>query len=156
MQMIFEVLGYPNDQELKSFSGSQSFDIFQQQKVSKMSKGESLEQIFYGFNPLAIDLLKKLLTLNPEKRITVTDALAHEYFAALHCEDDEPVRAEPVSAFDFDFEIYQLKKQDYIDLIFEEIMLYHSDDALKQYMTDKKKYPEGKLGERYKLQNKTN
>lgn len=51
-----------------------------------------------------------------------------------------------VSAFDFDFEIYQLKKNDYIDLIYDEIMLYHSDEALKDYMANKKKYPEGILG----------
>ena len=44
--------------------------------------------------------------------------------AQLHFPDDEPT-CEPVSAFDFDFEIYSLRKEDYKELIYEEIMLYH-------------------------------
>ena len=38
----------------------------------------------------------------------------------LHFPDDEPT-TDPVSPFDFDFEIYSLKKEDYKDLIYEEI-----------------------------------
>lgn len=65
----------------------------------------------------------------------------------LHFPDDEPI-TEAVSAFDFDFEIYSLKKEDYKDLIYEEIMLYH-DDSVKQYMKDKSENPEGILYKRY-------
>lgn len=36
-----------------------------------------------------------------------------------------------VSAFDFDFEVYRLKKEDFKDLIYEEIMLYHDEDSVK-------------------------
>jgi len=70
-----------------------------------------------------------MLTFDPAKRITIDEALAHPYMAQLHFPDDEPV-AEPVSPFDFDFEIYSLKKEDYKDLIYEEIMLYHSEEAI--------------------------
>lgn len=66
----------------------------------------------------------------------------------LHYPDDEPT-CDPVSAFDFDFEIYSLKKEDYKDLIFDEIMLYHDDNAVKQYLNDKQKYPEGILFKKY-------
>ena len=37
----------------------------------------------------AIDLLKKLLTFDPTKRITVEEALNHPYLQALHCPEDE-------------------------------------------------------------------
>ena len=37
-----------------------------------------------------IDLLSKLLTFDPAKRIPVTAALAHPYLAAYHDEADEP------------------------------------------------------------------
>lgn len=40
-------------------------------------------------NPLAIDLLNKLLEFDPAKRITVEEALAHPYLSAYHDEDDE-------------------------------------------------------------------
>jgi hypothetical protein len=49
---------------------------------------------------------------------------------ALHCEEDEPI-TETVSNFDFDFEIYDLKKEDYKDLIYEEVMIYHSEEIYK-------------------------
>jgi serine/threonine protein kinase len=71
-----------------------------------------------------------MLTFDPKHRISVDDALKHPYLAALHCPEDEPV-TEPVSAHDFDFEIYSLRKEEYKDLIYEEIMLYHSDEMLK-------------------------
>ena len=54
-----------------------------------------------------------------------------------------------VSAFDFDFEIYSLKKEDYKDLIFEEIMLYHDENEVKKYLKDKAEYPEGVLFKNY-------
>ena len=40
-------------------------------------------------NPLAIDLLNKLLEFDPAKRITVEEALAHPYLSAYHDVDDE-------------------------------------------------------------------
>lgn len=68
--------------------------------------------------------------------------------AQLHFPDDEPT-CEPVSAFDFDFEIYSLRKEDYKELIYEEIMLYHQEDLIKQYLVDKQANPEGILFKRY-------
>jgi len=62
--------------------------------------------------------------------------LDHPYLAALHCLEDEPT-TEPVSAYDFDFEIYDLKREDYKDLLYEEVMLYHSDELLKNYLESK-------------------
>eukprot|EP01064_Diplonema_japonicum_P037502 TRINITY_DN8782_c0_g1_i1.p1 TRINITY_DN8782_c0_g1~~TRINITY_DN8782_c0_g1_i1.p1 ORF type:complete len:535 (+),score=117.95 TRINITY_DN8782_c0_g1_i1:71-1606(+) len=47
----------------------------------------------------AIDLLDKLLIFNPEKRITVEEALCHPFLSALHDEDDEETSDVPV--FDF-------------------------------------------------------
>lgn len=52
-------------------------------------------------NPLALDLLDKMLQFNPSKRITVEEALAHPYLATLHCPDDEPSHP---AHFDFAWE----------------------------------------------------
>lgn len=54
-----------------------------------------------------------------------------------------------MSAFDFDFEIYSLKKEDYKDLIYDEIMLYHDENQVKEYMQAKGEYPEGVLFKKY-------
>ena len=69
-----------------------------------------------------------MLTYDPADRITVKEALEHPYLKALHFPDDEPT-TQSVSAYDFDFEKYSLSKEDFKDLIYEEIMLYHSDEA---------------------------
>lgn len=89
-----------------------------------------------------------MLTFDPQKRITVDEALAHPYMSQLHFPDDEPT-CEPVSAFDFDFEIYSLKKEDYKDLIFDEIMLYHDEEYVKEYLKNKAEFPEGALFKKY-------
>ena len=68
------------------------------------------------------------MTFDPNERLTIIGALGHPYLAALHFPDDEPT-TEHVSAFDFDFEKFSLTKDDFKELIYEEINLYHSDDA---------------------------
>jgi mitogen-activated protein kinase 1/3 len=92
-----------------------------------------------------------MLTFDPKKRITVDEALKHPYMSQLHFPDDEPT-CDPVSAFDFDFEIYSLKKEDYKDLIYDEIMLYHDEEYVKQYLKGKADYPEGVLFMKYGME----
>ena len=50
-----------------------------------------------------------------------------------------------MSAFDFDFEKYSLSKEDFKDLMYEEIMLYHSDEAALAYVQAKEANPGGAL-----------
>ena len=49
----------------------------------------------------ALDLLDRMLDLNPNQRITVDEALEHPFLASLHDEEDEPVFN---GSFDFSFE----------------------------------------------------
>ncbi len=85
-----------------------------------------------------------MLTYDPDERITVEQALEHPYLKQLHYPDDEPT-TQPVSAFDFDFEKYSLSKEDFKDLMYEEIMLYHSDEAALAYVQAKEANPGGAL-----------
>ena len=80
-------------------------------------------------NPLAVDLLKRMLVFDPDKRISVDQALKHPYLASLHSVIDEPT-GEIVDDFDFDFELYSLTIPEYQELIYEEIKLYHSEEAI--------------------------
>lgn len=66
----------------------------------------------------------------------------------LHFEEDEP-KGDPVSRFDFDFELYSLKTAEYKDLIYEEIMLYHDEKAVHRYLQLKEECPDGFLWKRY-------
>ena len=54
-----------------------------------------------GTDPLAIDLLERMLVFDPQDRISVDDALSHEYFADIA--PAMPVEAPPAN-FSADFE----------------------------------------------------
>lgn len=76
-----------------------------------------------NINPLALDLLEKLLIFNPAKRITVEDALKHPYLQLYHDPNDEPISDKiPEDFFDFDKMKDQLTIEDLKKLLYEEIM----------------------------------
>lgn len=50
-----------------------------------------LEATFPSASPEALDLLRKLLHFNPDKRISPEEALRHPYCAQFHNPHDEPV-----------------------------------------------------------------
>ena len=56
---------------------------------------------------IALDLLKKLLMFDPNKRITIDNALSHPYLANFHNAEDEPI-ADKVNPLDFEFEQHNL------------------------------------------------
>ena len=43
-------------------------------------KGVSSDTFFKNFDPISLDLLKRLITLDPARRISMKEALRHEYF----------------------------------------------------------------------------
>jgi p38 MAP kinase len=43
-----------------------------------------------------VDLIEKMLRLDPYKRITATDALSHPCLASFHDPDDEPVASQEI------------------------------------------------------------
>jgi serine/threonine protein kinase len=59
----------------------------------------SFERVFQGKNPLAVDLLSKLLQFDPEKRITAVEALQHPFLQDVF---EDSVQA--AEKFDFSFE----------------------------------------------------
>lgn len=80
--------------------------------VKNMPKRQpkQFEKLFSKASKEAIDLLRKLLTFDFTKRITVEEALKHPYLAELHFPEDEPI-TQPVSKLDFEFEEYNLTLQ---------------------------------------------
>uniref|UniRef100_A0A8C5MMP3 mitogen-activated protein kinase n=1 Tax=Leptobrachium leishanense TaxID=445787 RepID=A0A8C5MMP3_9ANUR len=74
-------------------------------------------RLFPNADPKALDLLDKMLTFNPHKRIEVEAALAHPYLEQYYDPSDEPVAEAP---FKFEMELDDLPKETLKELIFEE------------------------------------
>jgi len=115
------LLGTPPDEEIENIPKSKARDYMRSLGKKKPTPFSAL---FPGVNPQALDLLQNLLQFDPSKRFNSWQAIEHEYFADLHCDEDEPVRLH-VCKFDFEFERRILTASDLKDLIYEEILLYH-------------------------------
>lgn len=59
-------------------------------KSLPITKKKDFSTVFRGANPLAIDLLEKMLELDADKRITAEQALAHSYLEKYADPNDEP------------------------------------------------------------------
>ena len=77
-----------------------------------------LDKQFPDAPPDALDLLNKMLQINPSKRITVDGALAHPFFDAIRDENDI-YNAD--SYFDYSFEDQRLDRVRLKELIWEEM-----------------------------------
>lgn len=89
------------------------------QSLAQMPK-MNFANVFIGANPLAVDLLEKMLVLDSDKRITAAQALAHAYFAQYHDPDDEPV-ADP---YDQSFESRDLLIDEWKSLTYDEVISF--------------------------------
>lgn len=73
---------------------------------------------FPGTSLDALDVLRKMLEIHPQKRINIDTALKHPFFEQLHNPSDEPVSSRP---FDFSFENEKLHRVRLQELIWKEV-----------------------------------
>ena len=112
LDLILDVLGTPADTEIKGCEKAKTY-----MKNLPFRPKKDLRMFFPNANPLALDLLNKMLQFDPTRRITVDEALNHPYLESLHDEGDEPVAA----LFDFSFET-EAEKGDIRQMIYKEVM----------------------------------
>lgn len=88
LELIIELLGRPSETDIWDMKISHSKNLL---SSINTKKSESMEGVFSSMPADAVDLLKRLLVFNPQKRITVDEALKHPYLARFHKPTEEVV-----------------------------------------------------------------
>lgn len=127
LTLILDVLGTPT---MEDYYGIKSRRAREYIRSLPFKKRIHFGSMYPKANPLAIDLLDKLLAFNPLKRITCEEALRHPYLEPYHDPEDEPdAMPIPESFFDFDKLKDQITKEDLKMLIFQEIQHHNMEQS---------------------------
>ncbi|XP_041349154.1 mitogen-activated protein kinase 7-like [Gigantopelta aegis] len=119
IKLIVGLLGSPSDELLKNCQNVIIRDI-----IKKLGQRTAIpwKTLFPKASKKAVDLLSKMLVIDPANRISVDKALEHLFLNKYHDPDDEPIC---VPAFKFDFEKENMDKDILREVIYKEIMEYH-------------------------------
>mmetsp|Transcript_969 Transcript_969/g.1211 ORF Transcript_969/g.1211 Transcript_969/m.1211 type:complete len:480 (+) Transcript_969:111-1550(+) len=104
LQKIFNLCGDPTEETWpKMKTECPNWHMFQP-KPGEPARPRRLRQRFQSFSRLALDLVDKLLTLDPKQRIDAKEALDHEYFwqEPLPCDPEQLPKFNIQSAHEWD------------------------------------------------------
>lgn len=121
LRLITELLGTPDETSL-GFLRSDNARRYVKQLPRYPRQQFSAR--FPNMSPLAVDLLEKMLVFDPDKRITVDEALCHPFLSSLHNINDEPICQSP---FGFDFEHPSFSEENIKELIWRESLKFNPD-----------------------------
>ncbi|NXD29950.1 MK15 kinase, partial [Spelaeornis formosus] len=128
IEQILRVIPAPSPEDILALQSEYKASI-----INHMSSRRrvAFEEIFPSSTPLpALDLLKKLLVFNPDKRLTAEEALQHPYVSRFHCPSREP-------SLDFDVILplgddVQLSVAEYRNKLYEMILEKKSKSRPKE------------------------
>ncbi|NXH04850.1 MK15 kinase, partial [Loxia leucoptera] len=128
IEQILRVIPAPSPEDILDLQSEYKASV-----IKHMSSRQrvAFEEIFPSSTPLpALDLLKKLLVFNPDKRLTAEEALQHPYVSRFHCPSREP-------SLDFDVILplgddVQLSVAEYRNKLYEMILEKKSKSLPKE------------------------
>lgn len=121
LDLMTDMLGTP---AMDTISGVRNEKARRYLSTMRKKQPVPLSHKFPNADPLALQLLQRLLAFDPKDRPTAEEALADPYFKRLAKADREP-SCQPISKMEFEFERRRVTKEDIRELIFREILEYH-------------------------------
>ena len=121
IQKIIAVTGTPRNEDLYFIKKKEAKEFLL--KLVKRTK-QSWSSLFPNSNPIALDLLDKMLTFNPKKRYTVDQCISHPYFEGLHDPENEPINNKK---FDWTFDAVKLTKENLQIMVYNESLYFHPE-----------------------------
>lgn len=119
IKKITDILGSPNENDMSYISDQQAIKFITELPKKKKI---SFKEIYPNGNPLAIDLLEKMLCFNPKNRINTEQCLNHPYFKEIR---DKNLEITALHSFDWSFDKIELNKQNLQKLIYEQSLYFH-------------------------------
>ncbi|XP_068678127.1 extracellular signal-regulated kinase 2-like [Montipora capricornis] len=117
IERIMTIIPTPSRQDIDSIKSQYSSSVLDRMAFKPK---KSLEEVIPNAPPDGIDLLKKLLQFNPDKRLTAEQALKHPFVARFHNPDEEPsMDYDVIPALDDDV---QLSVDEYRVKLYESII----------------------------------
>ncbi|KAH8388637.1 hypothetical protein KR093_011739 [Drosophila rubida] len=127
LNLIMEMLGTPPEDFMKKISSENARNYILSLPPMKRI---SFSEIFAGANPLAVDLLEKMLELDADKRITAEQALAHPYLEKYADPSDE--RTSPL--YDQSFEDMNLSVEKWKEYIYKEVVNFKAPPSYAEVL----------------------
>jgi len=112
------MIGTPSKEDMLFITNNKALEYI---KGMESKKKVPLKHLYPNANPIALDLMEKMLAFNPNKRITVEEALDHEYFKSLRIKETE-VKCD--KSFTFEFEKMKLTEKNLQKCMWDEIALF--------------------------------
>ncbi|KAG5382477.1 hypothetical protein IGI04_033947 [Brassica rapa subsp. trilocularis] len=118
LKLIINVVGSQQESDIRFIDNPKARRFI---KSLPYSRGTHLSNLYPQANPLAIDLLQRMLVFDPTKRISVTDALSHPYMAGLFDPGSNPPAHVPIS-LDID---ENMEERMIREMMWDEMLYYH-------------------------------
>ncbi|KAJ3796519.1 CMGC/MAPK protein kinase [Lentinula aff. detonsa] len=96
LNKILNVLGTPDDAVIRKISSEKAQAYV---RSLPLKRTVPLKKIIPHADNQALDLLKRMLSFDPDERITVSEALEHPWLASYHDVTDEPECKQPFDAW---------------------------------------------------------
>lgn len=124
LRLIVSLLGAPDEAGLKAIASEKARRFIETMKdVVHQDLSVHLKNVT---DPEMLDLTAKMLTFAPTERVSIEIAIAHPFFAQLHCPEDEPTR-EPIESWEFEFERRRVDMDLLRRELFREVLNYYPE-----------------------------